>query len=220
MQPEKVLTVTALTKQEKKPWRTSIFIDGKFWRGFETETIVELGLYEGQRLAQSELEELDHSLDKRRALNRAVLLLSYRSRSEHEISDRLSKAGFASNTIAEVIDDLKRLDYLNDDAFSKSWMKSRMDSKLYGSRRIKQELKLKGVPDEIIERQLEENTAPEDEYNRAKTLAETKLSSSSYKSLEKDTLFRRLSQFLLRRGYSSSTVYDLCKDVIREHFGD
>jgi len=218
MQPEKVLTVTALTKQEKKPWRTSIFIDGKFWRGFETETIVELGLYEGQRLAQSELEELDHSLDKRRALNRAVLLLSYRSRSEHEISDRLSKAGFASNIIAEVIDDLKRLDYLNDDAFSKSWMKSRMDAKLYGSRRIKQELKLKGVSDEIIERQLEENTSPEDEYHRAKTLAESKLSSATYKALEKDALFRRLSQFLLRRGYSSSIVYDVCKDIIRERF--
>lgn len=212
MQPEKTVIITELEQQAKRPWRTSIFIDGEFWRAYDTETIVEAGLYKGQRLAPDELESLDFSLERRRAINRAVLLLSYRARSEHEISDRLKMAGFSPQIISVAISELRRLGYLNDEDFAQSWTKSRMNSKLYGPKRIKQELRLKGIPDKIISEQLEENAASSEEYELAKKLAETKL--QTYKNLDKNTGFRRLSQFLLRRGYTPSVVYDVCKDVL------
>ncbi|NCO65125.1 MAG: hypothetical protein COW32_10895 [Candidatus Aquicultor secundus] len=212
MQPEKIVTITALEQQVKRPWRTSIFIDGTFWRAYDTETIVEAGLFKGRQLAPSELENLDFSLEKRRAVNRAVLLLSYRARSEHEVSDRLKTAGFNPDIISEAISELRRLGYLNDEDFARSWTKSRMNSKLYGPKRIKQELRLKGIPDEIIAEKLEENTSPDEEYKLAKRLAETKL--PTYKGLDKNASFRRLSQLLLRRGYTASIVYDVCKDVL------
>lgn len=213
MQPEKVHVVTALTKQEKRAWRTSIFVDGQFWKAYNTEAIIELGLHEGQRFTLSELDELVHSLERRRAIDRAVLLLSYRPRSIHEIEDRLKKAGFGPDIIDEAVEKLKELGYLDDDAFAQAWLKDRMDSKLYGPKRIKQELRLKGVPDEVVSKNLGENSSPEDEYERAHQLAKSKL--PSYRDLDKNQLFRRLSQFLLRRGYTSSVVYDVCKALIK-----
>ncbi|MHB8840469.1 MAG: regulatory protein RecX [Candidatus Aquicultor sp.] len=209
-----MVTVTALEQQVKRPWRTSIFIDGAFWRAYDTETIIEAGLYRGQQLAPSELETLDFSLEKRRAVNRAVLLLSYRARSEHEVSQRLKTAGFDPEIISDAINELRRLGYLNDDDFAQSWTKSRMTSKLYGPKRIKQELKQKGIADEIIAEKLEETASPDKEYELAKKLAETKV--PTYKDLDKNASFRRLSQFLLRRGYTPSTVYDVCKDVLKD----
>ncbi len=211
MQPEKVHVITALAKQEKRPWRTSIFVDGRFWRAYNSEAIVELGLHEGQCLTLKELDELVHSFERRRAIDRAVLLLSYRSRSIYEVHDRLKKAGFEPDIIDEAVAKLKDLGYLDDNAFTQAWTKNRMDSKLYGPKRIKQELRLKGVPDEIISKKLEENSTLEDEYKHALQLAKSKL--PSYKSLDKTQLFRRLSQFLIRRGYTSSVVYDVCKKV-------
>ncbi|MCL6472493.1 MAG: recombination regulator RecX [Firmicutes bacterium] len=207
------MKITALQQQEKHPWRTSIFLDGRFWKAYDTDIIAELGLHEGQRFTLEELDQLINSLEKRRAVDRAVLLLSYRSRSVHEVSSRLKKAGFAPNIIEEAIGKLKDLGYLNDDNFARAWMNGRMSSNLYGKRRIKQELRLKGVPDEIISSAFEESLSEEDEYARAKELAETKL--PSYKGIDKNVIYRRLSQFLLRRGYSSSVVYDVCKDIIR-----
>jgi regulatory protein len=212
MQPERVFKITDLAKQKKKPWRTSVFIDGKFWHGFETSAVVELGLHEGQLLSANELEKLECSLEKQHAINRAVLLLSYRPRSIHEVTERLAKAGFEPKTIASAIDDLKRLGYLDDDAFAGSWAKNRIESKFYGTRRIKQELRLKGIPEEIITGKLEEITSPEEEYGHARALAKGKL--SSLKELDRDVAYRRLSQFLLRRGYSASTVYDVCRDIL------
>lgn len=212
MQQDRIFTVTSLSRQEKRPWRTSIFVNGEFWRAFDTEVVVELQLHEGQKFLEDELHQLDQVLEKRRALNRAVLLLSYRARSIFEIRDKLNKAGFSSPVINETIDELNRLGYLDDGAFAQAWTKSRMNSKLYGPRRIKQELKLKGVPDEVISETLEENNSSEDEYERARELAESKL--SSYSDLDKEASFRRLSQFLLRRGYSPSIVYEVCKAVL------
>lgn len=212
MQQDRVFTITSLAKQEKRPWRTSIFVNGEFWRAFNTETVAELGLYKGQRLIEEELHRLDRTLERRHAINRAILLLSYRARSIRETSDRLEKAGFSPDVIDEAIDELKRIGYLDDEAFAQSWVRSRMDSNLYGSRRIRQELKLKGIPDDMISDRLEENTSTEDEYKRAIKLAESKL--PSYKGLDTNTTFRRLSQFLLRRGYSPSIVYDVCKSIL------
>jgi len=212
MQSQRIFTITSLSKQEKRPWRTSIFTNGEFWRAFDTETVIELGFYEGQKLTADELHKLDHALEKRRAVNRAVLLMSYRARSAHEISTRLAKAGFSPQIIAETVDELKRLGYLDDEAFTQSWIDSRINSKLYGSRRIKQELKLKGIPDDVISDKIEENVSEDDELARAELLANSKL--SHYKNLDRNTTFRKLSQFLIRRGYSASTAYEVCKKLL------
>lgn len=209
---KEVLKITSLEKQKKRSWRTSIFINGSFWNSADTETVIELGLYDGQQFTADELEILGRRLQEQRAINRAVLLLSYRSRSVHELSDRLNRAGFSDEIIVKATDKLKQLGYLDDEAFAQSWVKNRLNSKFYGPRRVKQELKLKGLSDELISNALEENTSIEDEYEQAKTLAESKL--SGYKGLEKNALFRRLSQFLLRRGYNPEVVYDVCKDVL------
>lgn len=211
-QRERVFTITSLTQQKKRPWRTSIFINGEFWRAFDTEIIADLGLFKGQKLIEDELNRLDQELDKRRAVNHAVLLLSYRARSTHEIADRLFQAGFSPETASLAIEKLEELGYLDDESFAQSWIKSRMNSKLYGSKRIKQELKLKGIADEIISAKLEENVSVDNEYERARELAESKL--SSYKDLDRAVSFRRLSQFLLRRGYSPAIAYEICKSVL------
>lgn len=209
-----VHTITALEPQEKKAWRTSIFIDGKFWRGYDSETVAELGLYEGQKLTDDELENIDHSLERRRAINRAVLLLSYRGRSINEVTGRLTKAGFSADIAAEAVEELKRLGYLDDEDFAQAWTKARIGSKLYGPRRIKQELRQKGVDDEIIDEKLAESSTPEEEFERAMQLAQSKL--PSLKGLDRNAAFRRLSQFLLRRGYTPGVVYDVCKQVLSD----
>lgn len=209
---DKTYTITSLAQQERRAWRTSIFIDGAFWRALDTEIIAELGLREGQRLSDEELSRLGHALETKKALGRAFNLLSHRSRSTKELSERLSRAGFAEAVVCEVIEKLQSLDYLDDNEFASAWLRDRMDTKLYGKHRIKHELKLKGIADDIIDEHLATRSTDDNEYARAFGLAQGK--AGSYAGLDTRKAQQRLSQFLMRRGYSSAIAYRVSKETL------
>jgi regulatory protein len=210
-------TITALTTQKKKPWQTSIFIDDEFWRSCNSELIHELCLYEGKIIDGAELNSVLIALDKKRALDRALLILSYRDRSSLELSQKLNKAGFSEEVIFETIASLKKYGYVNDRNFSKSWAQSRANAKLYGQKRIRQELIEKGLSEDIINDTFSEIALNESEIERALRLAQKKL--SSLNGLEKRTAFRRLGQYLFRKGYSTDIVYTVCRRTL-EHEND
>lgn len=63
----------------------------------------------------------------------------------------------------------------------------------------------------IIEKVLEEIVDNDEEYERALELAERKVN-GSYKNDESDARYRKLSSFLMRRGYS----FDIIKKVMEK----
>jgi regulatory protein len=209
--------ITALTTQKKKPWQTSIFVDGEFWRSCNTELVHELCLYENKVIDGPELNNVLIALEKKRALDRALLILSYRDRSSHELNQKLNKAGFSNDVVTETIGSLKEYGYVDDRNFSKAWVQSRADTKLYGKKRIRQELIEKGLSENIINDTFSEIALDESEMERALKLAQKKL--SSLNNLEKTKAFRRLGQYLFRKGYSSDIVYTVCRRVL-EHESD
>jgi len=83
------------------------------------------------------------------ASNAALRLLSYRPRSEFELSGRLSKR-FPKETVSKVVLWLRERDLVNDTEFSKFWCKSRISSNPKSSWFIKKELTAKGVANETI----------------------------------------------------------------------
>jgi regulatory protein len=218
MKNDRQYTITALTVQKKKPWQTSIFVNGEFWRSCNNESIHELRLVENMNFDVDGFSALDERLNEKRAFDRAVLLLSYRARSSSELSGRLKQAGFAEEIVERTVDKLKSLNYIDDSAFSASWASSRITTKLYGSKRIRQELKEKGVADDIIAGVLSEIDDKDEEFERAKVLAKGKLQKLSSADSKAD--FRRLSQFLIRRGYAGSIAYKVCKDLIYSEHPD
>ncbi|MBI4733610.1 MAG: regulatory protein RecX [Rubrobacteridae bacterium] len=150
-------------------------------------------------------------MNKLDAIDEQILILSYRDRSSHELSESLKKAGFSSKTVSDTIETLTNLGYLNDFNFSQSWALSRASSKLYGSRKIRQELYEKGIPEDIINDTLSNASLSETERDRALKLANKKL--SSIKNLDNKTAYRRLAQYLFRRGFSSEIVCSVCREV-------
>ncbi|MDI6815854.1 MAG: regulatory protein RecX [Actinomycetota bacterium] len=212
MERQKTYAITALAQQERRAWRTSIFIDGSFWRALDTEIVAELGLREGQRLSDDELSRLGHALETKKALGRAFNLLSHRSRSTKELSERLGRAGFEAAVVAEVVERLQSLDYLDDNDFTNSWLQNRIQTKLYGKNRIKHELKLKGIADDMIDEHLAPHSSDDSEYARAFKLAQGKV--GSYESSDAQKSQRRLSRFLMRRGYSAAIAYRVCKNIL------
>ncbi|MBS3908925.1 MAG: RecX family transcriptional regulator [Actinobacteria bacterium] len=211
---QKTYTITSLAQQERRARRTSIFVDGSFWRALDTEIVAELGLREGQRLSDEELSKLGHALETKKALGRAFNLLSHRARSTKELSERLARAGFEAAVVAEVIEKLLSLDYLDDHDFTDSWLQNRIQTKLYGRHRIKHELKLKGIADDMIDERLAAHSSDDSEYARAFKSAQGKV--GSYAGADAQKSRQRLGRFLMRRGYSSAIAYRVCRDIFAE----
>ena len=90
-----------------------------------------------------------------KAKNYAFLLLKFRLRSEKELFRRLERKKFDGATIKKVLEFLKEKDFINDKDFAKSWSESRL-KRASGLRKIKEELKIKGIARDTIDNQIAE----------------------------------------------------------------
>src|SRR5450631_3476204 len=94
----------------------------------------------------------------------ALRFLKIRPRSVMELKEKLVLKSFSEEDIKAVIYDLIVSGLLDDRAFTKSWINYRL-ARPFGFRRIMQELKTKGIDQEIIDSafaELEGEYSPED----------------------------------------------------------
>jgi regulatory protein len=148
-------------------------------------------------------------LEKARAY--AFLLLKYRLRSKRELGERLRRKKFPEQVIEQLIGSLEAKGYLNDSAFTKAWIASRAGQR-FGSRRIRQELRLKGVDPALIEEGLREMNEAQPESETIRALAEEKF--RKLKDLDPQTAKRRIYAYFLRRGFSPDAVMDIINGLI------
>lgn len=148
----------------------------------------------------------------KRAKACALRYLSYRDRSEFEISGRLGQKEFSKNSVRETIDWLKGLGYLNDERFALAWSRSRVSTKKFGEYRLRRELSAKGLATEIIEQALRIVYSESNEWDLAQACAQKKL--SHLQGIDPKSKSRRLAQFLQRKGFASETVFKTVKKLI------
>lgn len=130
-------------------------------------------------------------------LDQALRFLSFRPRSEHEVSDYLSRKNWGQKTVTETIDKLKHLKFLDDTAFCSWWQTARDSARPRSSWMIKKELSLKGVPKDIIDAAIDSSFTTN--LTRAQTLY-------ARKQLPREKAIRLLSS----RGFS----WDIIKQIL------
>lgn len=144
----------------------------------------------------------------------AFLLLKFRLRSEKELLSRLKKKGFPEQVVKQTLGFLKEKGFIDDNLFAKSWIESRLKRPL-GLRRIREELKLKGLAKEIIDSKISQAKKDYSEEDWVRRIAEDKF--DKLKGVEPFNAKRRVYTFLLRRGFSPEIVIDvvnqLCKHI-------
>lgn len=136
----------------------------------------------------------------RRALARAYRLLAIRNRSEAEMRRSLQRAGFDAGSIDEAVARLQDQGLINDRNFAEEWTRGRMASRPRGRRLIERELRTKGVSADDASAA----TSGVDDDEVARALATRR--AQALKDVDRQTFVRRLSNYLLARGFSRETV--------------
>lgn len=129
--------------------------------------------------------------------DRALRLLSVRSRSRAELERRLVRAGYEGQEVESTIADLEASGLVDDERFARELAESKRRRGM-GRRAGLAALREKGVDREIAERVVGD-VNPEDEADRAYRLACARL--ERLRALSPDVAYRRTVSFLIRRGY-------------------
>jgi regulatory protein len=193
-----------ITKILKKRREYEIFLDDKPGIRVSEGTLASAGLFTGKTMDERALEKITQSDSRERAHQLAVNFISYRPRSSKEITDRLTRKGFSAELTIEVIDRLRELHLLNDLEFARMYVRDKLQGKPMGKAMLRRKLLEKGIAFQTSESVLKEYVTDEDEQNAARALAERKLKVSRSKFSRLDPLARRkrLTDYLLSRGFS------------------
>lgn len=132
------------------------------------------------------------------ALNDAVALLAQRAHAGGELRQKLRRKLYMEDTIEMVLYKLEKERLMDDEAFARDWAASRARSQI-GRTRILQELRMKGIPQEMAQNALEELDGEEGD-EAAVTLARKLLRRYTNETDERKAMHKRLAA-MARRGY-------------------
>ena len=167
--------------------------------------LLESGWREGASVDREDFERFVSLRQYPRALNQAVAMLARRPCSKGEISQNLRCHRYADDVIGLVICKLEKENLLNDQEFSELWIQQR--SRKYGSRRIRQELRTKGVPESTAEEAL--SSISEEEMLESATVLAAKAWSKAKPGDDLRKTRQRIIASLVRKGFD----WDLAKQA-------
>ena len=150
-------------------------------------------------------------------LEKCYRYLSYRPRSEREMTNYMLKKSARNKNIDEkiiaaAIERLKEQDLVNDDSFVAWWVDSRSAFRPKGPFALRGELLAKGISKDTIDRYFEDNKM--DEADLAKKVLLKKERQLS--SLEREEKFKKSMSLLLRRGFSYHVSKKAFEDFIKK----
>lgn len=150
---------------------------------------------------------------------RTILLrrLTDRPRSRGELEEALAKREVPGDVATRVLDRFEQVGLVDDEAFARTWVESRQRTRGLAGRALAQELRRKGVDDDVVRDTLDE-LDPESEREAARRLVRKKL--PSLRSHERDVQVRRLAGMLARKGYSSGLAYGIVKEELDVELDD
>jgi regulatory protein len=205
----KMKEITRLTQQKNDPNRVNVFIDGSF--SFGVSRILGVSLRVGQKISEEEINKITKDDSFEKVFQSALHFLSFRNRSVNEIEMHLAKKGFFENDIIQVIDCLKSRGYLDDENFAKEWVESRSASKPRGRRLLAYELKQKKINSDMIALALQ---GLPNECDLALKAAKKVVFRN--KKMEYDLFNKKVTGFLLRRGFDFELIQEARKILWEE----
>jgi regulatory protein len=150
---------------------------------------------------------------------RTVLLnkLTAQPRTRSELAEVLAKRLVPDDVAERVLDRFEEVGLIDDAAFARSWVESRQSGRGLARRALAQELRRKGVSDEVAREALAD-LDPADEESAARDLVRRKV--RTMRSLDSAARMRRLTGMLARKGYPSGLAFRVVRDELERAEGE
>lgn len=209
--------VTEIEAQKKNAQRVNVYIDNEFAFPCSLELVYKYGLAKGKEIQKENLKEIAEEDSFLKGKTCALRCIEKTYKSERQVMDKLILKGFEEQIIIRVIDFMKSYNFVDDERYVENYIKEKMRTS--GRNKIKFALIKKGISKNIIEEKLEVLLST-DEKEVALMLGERKLITLMKSENDRNKLYKKLSDFLVRSGYGydivSGVVNTVMKDIVYE----
>lgn len=199
--------ITSVERQKRNNHRYNIFVNGTFAFSAHEDILIKHRLFKGEQIDSERMEQIVQDEELHDVYGYAIRYIGRSPRSAKEVRMKLKLKGYSPELIDTVLERLTHEKLIDDGLFARQWTEQRIFYQKKGRNWVKQELQQKGISSERIQEaiaELDENA----EFENASKLALKKMASLSGEPYERK---RKLAAFLLRRGYTNSTVNQVLK---------
>lgn len=191
------MPVITSIKQQKNKNRVNVYLDDKFGFGIDLTNFVLLHLKVDQNLSEIEVEKIVKEAEFQKTLDKLLMFATLRPRSEREVFDWFRRKKVHDSLTVKLLNRLKHFDLLDDVKFAKWWVEQRQTFRPKAKRILNNELRIKGIKQEIIDNVLGETKI--DEEKLARDLIAKKM--YKWEKLEPRLRKQKISQYLVGKGF-------------------
>ena len=202
--------ITKIESQKKSEDRVNIYVDEKFFMAIYKELVFTFNLKKGDIIEEDNLRKILKDEMFLKGKNKALNILSKASQSEKKMREKL-KDDFDEDTIDDIVDFLKKYNFINDNELASKIVTTNVNLNKYGKNKIKQNLYNKGLEKSSIDEALSEIDY-DLEFENALYLAEKR-----YERVKKEDpkkAYAKVANHLAYKGFS----YDIIKSVLNKIF--
>ena len=189
------MKITKLEVQKNDKNRVNLYVDDEFYSGIPAELVYLEHLKTGLEIDEKDLKKIIFENEKSKAMSRVTKYIGSSLKTQKQIRDYLRKKEYSDDTIEFVMSKLVEYNYIDDQKYAQAYVLTY--GKKYGKLKLKSQLKVKGVSEEIIECVLEDNKVDSIESVASKYLKNKVMS---------DEVSQKLFRFLYSRGYEFDEI--------------
>lgn len=191
--------------EKNKASRLSVYLDDEFVCYLNVFTIYKHKLCVGKEITLDELKRIQFENKKDTAFDLAIKYISKYQKTESELKDYLLKKGFLNELCDDVLKKVKDYRYIDDKTFVENYIKNSKGH--YGINKIKQNLKQKGVKDELIS-----SIEIEEDFSDLQKIALKYLKNKEKTSAN----LQKCMKFLFSRGYNYDDITKVMASIKEE----
>ena len=157
------MLITAIEPRRKG--LSALYLDGEFALKLDTVTLLENRCDVGRELDDDELRGLIAESNERRAKEKALWLISYRSHSKKELTDKIRRT-CDEESAQKAVERMEELGLINDEDYARRCAEQLIFTKRLSRRGAVAELSRKGIDRDLAEEAVEELDVDEQENIR------------------------------------------------------
>ena len=201
------MVITDIAPLDKK--RRKVYIDGQYAFPLYVSELRKYNIEAGAVLEENVYDDIC-SLLMRRVRERILYLITDYDRSEQNIRQKISMAGYRGSFVDDAIDSLKEYGYIDDLRFARYYAESMRDTKGRSAFAISRSLYEKGISRDVIDTVMGELDIDED-AQILKALSSKGYNEENIRQID-DKERQKLISSLMRKGFS----YDLISIYVRK----
>ena len=196
------MTITAITKRRRQA-RYDIYLDGTYYATLSEEAILDNHLKEGLEVDKGVFEIMVADAERQDAVHYVLSALSARAYTRKGARDKLKERGFSAAAIDYALERMTYYGYIDDTEYCRDYIAECHLTR--SNRRIKQDLREKGIAEQTIDAYLCEN----DEHDACMRSLERKARGKEWTP----EFVQKLIRYLAGQGYE----FDVIRECIKQY---